>query len=50
MKDVWDQADNQVMLADFSIEGIVVCDIEGDRCGKFVVAGKILRSLESSAG
>lgn len=48
MIDVWNQADDQVMLGNFGVQSIVVQDIDRGRCGKFVVTRKFSSGLQSS--
>lgn len=47
---VRDQANDQVVLGDGSIEGLFVVDIEGDGRGKVDALGELLCLFESSAG
>lgn len=50
MEGIGNQADNQVVLGDFSIKSFVVGDVERDRCSEFVVARQLLGRLEGSTG
>lgn len=47
---VGDQADDQVVLGNGSIEGLFVVDVEGDGRGKVDTLGELLCLFESSAG
>lgn len=47
---VRDQADDQVVLGNGSIESLFVVDVEGDGRGKVDALGELLCFLESSAG
>jgi len=49
MEGVGYKGDDKVILGDFSIEGFVVCDIEGDRFGVLYSFGELLCTFESSA-
>lgn len=47
---VGDQADDQVVLGDGSIESLFIVDVEGDGRGKVDALGELLCLFESSAG
>lgn len=47
---VGDQANDQVVLGNGSIESLFVVDVEGDGSGKLDALGELLGTFESSAG
>lgn len=50
VKSVRDQADDQIVLSDGSIEGLFVVDVERDGSGQLNALGELLGAFESSAG
>jgi hypothetical protein len=49
MVGIWDQADDEVMLCDFGVEGLVVGDIDRDGVGVLDAFGELLRCCEGPA-
>lgn len=49
MECVGDQADDQVVLGDGGVEGLVVSDIKRDRVGELDALGELLSSFYGSA-
>lgn len=44
---VWDQANDQIMFRNFSIESFLVGDVEGDRVSILDTFGELFGGLES---
>lgn len=49
VESVRDQADDEVVLGDLSVKGLVVVDIEGDSLGELDAIGESLGALNVSA-
>jgi hypothetical protein len=49
MEGIRDQADDQIVLCNFGIESVVICDVERDGMGVLDTFRELLSALEGSA-